>query len=300
MGSGIDPLDKSLIAGAASPSNLKATAMISSLGAAASFGGSLHEEATSTKTGHFEMKGGIGRGSTSVGSNIGSLSSYPSSWRRHESGSSSRNVGSAEMSDSLASPPDRSFDCTRYAQMLEAEGFTPGQTQGLLSLVEEAVNESLLTATKSMVSKQDQKESMGESEKDFQRLRSEISLLEKKDFAVLKGELERLIAETQHIKGFIQDDINRVHGGVRLDVNLEKARIKDEMVELNQLVTKADTKIDEEINTLTARMHELRTQTRVSITQFIVGVLLAFLTYKVVTVFAPFSKKKREPPLFSE
>ncbi|OAJ36402.1 hypothetical protein, variant 1 [Batrachochytrium dendrobatidis JEL423] len=203
----------------------------------------------------------------------------PSAWRKKTCTSPITTMSSPNNSISSTPISNRSFDIAYYSQMLQAEGFTPSQTQGLLALVEEAVNESLLTAVKSMVTKDEQREAATESEQDFQRLRSEIHVLEKKDFAILKTELERLIAETSRIKGSIQDEVNRVHGGVRLDVNLEKARINDEIAELNQLVANADTKIDKEIDELTKRMHDIRIHTKTFVTRtYALTFCIAFIT----------------------
>ncbi|KAI8929489.1 hypothetical protein BC831DRAFT_509207 [Entophlyctis helioformis] len=204
-------------------------------------------------------------------------------------------AGASSSSSTAALLANKNFDTERYAQMLEAEGFTKAQSQGLLSLVEEAISESLQTATKSLVSKEHQNDFLKESEGDFRRLRSEINLLEKKDFAVLKGELERIIAEVQRIKEAMQSDIGRVHGSVRLDVNLDKSRIKDEMADLNGLVTKCEEKIDREIEDLTSKMDRIRKSTRTSMLRFAVGCLTLFGVYKAVTIYAmPAAKKRKE------
>ncbi|KAJ3037443.1 hypothetical protein HDV00_001682 [Rhizophlyctis rosea] len=119
--------------------------------------------------------------------------------------------------------------------------------------------------SKSMTTKSEQDEEMRESERLFKQLRTDINILEKKDFAVLKGELERIVGEVERLKGTLREEVGRVHGGVRLDINLEKARIQDEAASLRDMVTKAEERIDKEIEALTNRMIQIRDGTRSSL-----------------------------------
>ncbi|KAJ3050329.1 hypothetical protein HK097_008711, partial [Rhizophlyctis rosea] len=119
--------------------------------------------------------------------------------------------------------------------------------------------------SKSMVTKQTQRTEIQSSELLFAQLRSDINILEKKDFAVLKGELERIIQDVERLKGSLREEVGRVHGGVRLDINLEKARIQDEAASLRDMVSKAEERIDQEIEALTGRMISIRDGTRKSL-----------------------------------
>jgi len=75
----------------------------------------------------------------------------------------------------------------------------------------------------------------------------------------MKGDLERITAEVAKIKDSIQEECDRVHGGVRLDINLEKSRIKDETVHLHSLVKEANARIDDEISRLQERNDQMKT-----------------------------------------
>ncbi|KAI8907306.1 hypothetical protein EDD86DRAFT_219384 [Gorgonomyces haynaldii] len=116
--------------------------------------------------------------------------------------------------------------------MLEKDGFTNDQAKGLVLLVNEAITESMVSAIQSMVPKTEQQQEEEEMNKQLQLLTDEINTLEKKDFATIKGELARITEMVNTIKGNMRDDINRIHGGIRLDANLEKARMKEESDDL--------------------------------------------------------------------
>ncbi|KAJ3181802.1 hypothetical protein HDU87_000820 [Geranomyces variabilis] len=183
-----------------------------------------------------------------------------------------------------------SFDTARYIHMLQAEGFTSSQSDAVLQLVTEAVSESMENVVRSMVTKSEQAEEIADAEHDFAQLRSDIQMLEKRDFAVLRGELERILAEVERMKLSMREEVSRVHGGVRLDINLEKARIQDEAAELKSLVAKAEARIDEEIDALTQRMVHIRETTRANLKQFMGIFLAAFITYKIINYNTPQKK----------
>lgn len=62
---------------------------------------------------------------------------------------------------------------------------------------------------------------------DFARLKSDIQLLERNDFALMKSENERLMADVEKLKQRLREEITRTTAGVRLDLNLEKGEWVD-------------------------------------------------------------------------
>ncbi|KND01928.1 uncharacterized protein SPPG_02435 [Spizellomyces punctatus DAOM BR117] len=175
------------------------------------------------------------------------------------------------------------FNTARYAQMLQAEGFTAAQSDAVLALVTEAVSESMENVARSMVTKSEQTAELTDAESDFTQLRSEIHTLEKRDFAILRAELERILQEVDRMKSSMREEVSRVHGGVRLDINLEKARIQDEAGQLRDMVVKAEERIDKEMESLTNRMVQIREGTKASLKQFMGIAFTAFLVYKLIS-----------------
>jgi len=57
---------------------------------------------------------------------------------------------------------------------------------------------------------------------DFAKLKSEIQLLERNDFLLMRTENERLMADVEKLKQRLREEITRTTAGVRLDLNLEK------------------------------------------------------------------------------
>ncbi|KAI9017084.1 hypothetical protein BC832DRAFT_588362 [Gaertneriomyces semiglobifer] len=192
-----------------------------------------------------------------------------------------------------SAPTGTTFNTHRYSQMLQAEGFTEAQADAVLGLVTEAVSESMENVLKAMVTKREQTEELQDAESDFAQLRSEINTLEKRDFAVLRGELERIGEDVRRMKDGIREEISRVHGGVRLDINLEKARMQDEAGSLVDMVVKAEARIDDEINALTKRMIEIRDGTKAWLRQSVFIIFGAFCAYKFLSTYQNSKTVKR-------
>ena len=52
--------------------------------------------------------------------------------------------------------------------------------------------------------------------------------MEKNDLSMIKAENERLVADIDKLKARLREEVARTQAGVRLDLNLEKGRIREE------------------------------------------------------------------------
>ncbi|RKO97833.1 hypothetical protein CXG81DRAFT_15633, partial [Caulochytrium protostelioides] len=154
------------------------------------------------------------------------------------------------------------FNTAKSVKALVAEGFTPAQADAILGLVAEAIRGSADNIAHQLVKRSDQEQYVSESNADFAQLRQEINALERKDFSLLRSDLENMQETLAHIRETMRDEISRVHGGVRLDINLEKSRIQDETKELDEMVRKVGDRIDEQTNSLSDRLNEVRDNVR--------------------------------------
>jgi hypothetical protein len=85
---------------------------------------------------------------------------------------------------------------------------------------------------------------------DFAQLKSELQLIEKNDLASLKSDNDRLVADMQKLKQRLREEITRTQAGVRLDLNLEKGRMRDESSGQELKIKEVDTRIEQEIANL--------------------------------------------------
>lgn len=84
----------------------------------------------------------------------------------------------------------------------------------------------------------------------------------------MKAENDRLMADVEKLKQRLREEITRTQAGVRLDINLEKGRIRDESAQQELKVKEVDTRIESEIAGLRTQIE----QAKFSILQYLVGV----------------------------
>lgn len=103
---------------------------------------------------------------------------------------------------------------------------------------------------------------------DFAQLKSELQLHEKNDLTLMKAENDRLLADVEKLKQRLREEVTRTQAGVRLDLNLEKGRIRDENSQQELKIKEVDTRIESEIAGLRTQI----AQSKSSILQYLMGV----------------------------
>jgi regulator of replication initiation timing len=140
---------------------------------------------------------------------------------------------------------------------------------------------SMTNLSKTMVTKAEQEKTVYTYKVDFASLKSEIQLLEKNDFTMMKAENERLQGEIEKLRQRLREEITRTQANVRLDLNLEKGRIRDEASAQEIKIKETDTRIESEIAGLRTQMEAIKFQ----ILQYMVGTYNSFFYIKCLNPF---------------
>jgi hypothetical protein len=82
------------------------------------------------------------------------------------------------------------------------------------------------------------------------QLKSELQLLEKNDVSMLKAETDRLAYDLEKLRQRLREDIARTQSGVRLDLNLEKGRMREDVGGQELKIKEVDARIEQEIANL--------------------------------------------------
>lgn len=153
------------------------------------------------------------------------------------------------------------FDTQNFVDRLESQGFSRDQAEVIITQLNEVMNGCLQDLRHQMVTKTEQGKTIHSYRLDFAHLKSEIHLLEKNDFAILKQENERIATEVEKLKQKMREDLQRMHAGVRLDMNLDKARIRDEQSVVQMKIKETETKMEQEVAQLRASIENVRIDT---------------------------------------
>lgn len=170
---------------------------------------------------------------------------------------------------SLPSPPTPTVprqrpidnDTITFVDDLVAEGFQRDHAEALLQSMGDLLDSALHAATRDVVLRTEQDKVTYMYKVDFAQLKSELQMLSQNDMALLRGETERLKDEIEKTKQKVRDDINRVQAGFRLDLNLEKGRIRDEASGLQLKIRDTDAKMDTEFGNIRVGMDGIKYDT---------------------------------------
>ncbi|GAA5814673.1 hypothetical protein MFLAVUS_008172 [Mucor flavus] len=175
------------------------------------------------------------------------------------------------------------FDTFKFVERLEKQDFTRQQSEAIMTTLRKVVSESMTDLTKPMVSKVEKERAVYMYKVDFAQLKSEIQLLEKNDFSLMKVENERLQTQVDKLRQRLREEITRSQANVRLELNLEKGRVRDEASAQDIRLRETDTRIESDIANLRTQMEAIKFQ----ILQYMVGTMTGagalFLAYLHIT-----------------
>ncbi|KAJ2654784.1 Protein fmp32, mitochondrial [Coemansia sp. RSA 1200] len=163
----------------------------------------------------------------------------------------------------------RQFDSNRLVERLETQGFSKQQSEAIVVSVTDVLQESTHSILSNIVTKAEQDKTLYMYKVDFAQLKSEIQMMEKTDFSMMKAENERLQGEVNKLKQKLREEITRTQAGVRLDMSLEKGRARDEQAVHEIKIRETDAKIEQEISALRTQMESIK----FSILQYMIGTI---------------------------
>ncbi|KAI8907499.1 putative mitochondrion protein [Powellomyces hirtus] len=150
------------------------------------------------------------------------------------------------------------FDTYRLVQRLEGDGFSRESAEAVMASLSEVVSESINNISRTSVTKSDFEKAIYTNKVDFAHVRNEIQMLEKNDFALLRSDIGRLNTEVEKFRTRMVEDLRRVQSNVRLELSLEKGRIRDEQSAQELRIKEADSQIDTEVATLRTQMETIQ------------------------------------------
>lgn len=142
------------------------------------------------------------------------------------------------------------IDTLALVRKLEAQGLSAQQAEGITALIMQIMNESMEDISLNFVSKQDIQMADMKAETELSKFKSELKSLQEQNYDSLRREAERLKTELEKIRSELRYEVDKVTAGQRLDMNLEKGRIREELQNQNQETSTLSNKLDREINVL--------------------------------------------------
>ncbi|KAK9453442.1 hypothetical protein V1511DRAFT_504733 [Dipodascopsis uninucleata] len=160
------------------------------------------------------------------------------------------------------------FDTLKFVQRLQSAGFSHAQSEAVLKALNDVINESINSLSSSLVKKELLSRQAYQQKVDFTKLRSELLTLDKTDSTQTKNEHERIMTNIDKLKTQLKEEIAKTQANVRLDINLEKGRIREEAAVHELKIKETDTRIDSELANMKTQLENVKFQ----VMQWLIGV----------------------------
>ncbi|PWA56509.1 coiled-coil domain-containing protein 90-like protein [Artemisia annua] len=145
-------------------------------------------------------------------------------------------------------------DTLALVRRLEGEGVPSQQAEAITSAIIEVLNDSLENVGESFVSKGEMQMIEMTQDGNLGKFKSRVQSSQENHFSLLQREMEKLKSDIEKMRSELRYEIDKVTAGQRLDLNLERGRIRDELSNQNQETTNLTNTLDREIHTLRAEL----------------------------------------------
>ncbi|KAJ1408828.1 coiled-coil domain-containing protein [Sesbania bispinosa] len=146
---------------------------------------------------------------------------------------------------------------------LEGQGIPSKQAEAITAAITEVLNDSLENVSQSLVSKTEMQRIEMLQEANLSKFKAEVQssqvhhvsqFIRDNHFSLLQHETEKLKNDIEKMRSELRYEIDKVTAGQRLDLNLERGRIREELSNQNAETNNLTNKLDREIHALRAQL----------------------------------------------
>ncbi|KAI5056421.1 hypothetical protein GOP47_0028239 [Adiantum capillus-veneris] len=141
-------------------------------------------------------------------------------------------------------------DTLALVRKLEAQGFDAKQAEAITAAMTDILNDCLQNVSDSFVSKSELDQYNMMLGSACTKLQSDLQTAQEKRLSAIHRETEKLRGDIEKLHGEIRFEMDKVSAGQRLDLNLERGRIKEELANQSAETSNLTNKLDKEINAL--------------------------------------------------
>ncbi|CAJ1942421.1 unnamed protein product [Sphenostylis stenocarpa] len=156
-------------------------------------------------------------------------------------------------------------DTLALVRRLEGEGVPSKQAEAITAAMTEVLNDSLENVSQSLVAKGEMQKTEMMQEANLSKFKAEVQSSQGHHFSLLQHETEKLRNDIEKMRSELRNDIekmrselryeiDKVTAGQRLDLNLERGRIREELADQSAETNNLTNKLDREIHSLRAQL----------------------------------------------
>lgn len=141
-------------------------------------------------------------------------------------------------------------DTLALVRKLEAQGFDAKQAEAITAAMTDVLNDCLQNVSDSFVSKCEVEQFNMMLNSACEKVRTDVQSAQEKKLSAIQREIEKLRVNIEKLQSEIRFEMDKVSAGQRLDLNLERGRIKEELANQSAETSNLTNRLDKEINTL--------------------------------------------------
>uniref|UniRef100_A0A6M2F131 DUF1640 domain-containing protein n=1 Tax=Populus davidiana TaxID=266767 RepID=A0A6M2F131_9ROSI len=145
-------------------------------------------------------------------------------------------------------------DTLALVRRLESQGVPLKQAEAITAAITGVLNDSLENVSHSVVSKEEMQKNALIQETSLSKFKSEVQSSQEHHCSLLQHETEKLRHDIEKMRSELRHEIDKLSAGQRLDLNLERGRIREELANQNAETTNLTNKLDGEIHGLRAQL----------------------------------------------
>ncbi|KAL6942328.1 hypothetical protein ACO0QE_003499 [Hanseniaspora vineae] len=147
-------------------------------------------------------------------------------------------------------------------------GFTNEQSDVIIKMITQSLNDGVKHITNQLTKREDLIKLAYRQKVDFTKLKDELLLLARNEFNKIDAEQEKLRHDLERLSRRLREEITKCNAGFKLDISLEKGRIKEEGSLHDLQIKEIDSRIDKEVNNMKIQIDSVKTQ----VLQWMIGV----------------------------
>ena len=136
-----------------------------------------------------------------------------------------------------------------YKNLLIEKGqFTPKQATTLVNIMSEAIKGGVVHVSKDLAKRERLTQLTYQQQVDFAKLKDQLLSADRNEFHNIENEYERVRNDLEKLRSKLKEEITRANAGFKLDLSLEKGRIREESSHHDLQIKEIDSRIDQELS----------------------------------------------------
>lgn len=158
---------------------------------------------------------------------------------------------------------------SKFRQLLLEKGqFTAQQSNVIVDLMSDAMKGGIFHVSQDLAKREKLTQLTYQQRVDFAKLREQLLSADSSEFHNIQNEYERIRNDLEKMRNKLREEITKANAGFKLDLSLEKGRIREESSHHDLQIKEIDTRIDQEVTNMKMQIDSVKTQ----VMQWLIGV----------------------------